>query len=713
MRHHRSILGTLILTFALAGGAACHPAVQQGIAQDAEGPVRLVVTSETGTTARSAVAVLTITARLAVTNVTLQIVAPQVVGIDTAERQLALRPGVPLVVRSRLTANRPGIDRVDFVIRASAVGYDSAGTRERRYLDSRAAGGATIRTGREVRRDRRQAVADSIDQLLRTNPSADATLDAALRGGLRRLADSVQVQSPEQPLTPPAPGVEPYDKVVDRSANVLGALDPITVRGRFLYRDRAGTLRPFVNATVDIRDSDNGPDEQLRSVLTDWDGRFTAVVDNDDGWFQDGRDIFARLRTTNARFRAQDCSYWPDWTYEWETDTRNGLSDGTVVNFGNMELADYGEAAIIFEDLNQGWNFLTATGGQDPGFVDLCFPEDASVYSTFWEEIDIEDGDEVARDIVLHEYGHATMHNAYDGYWPSNTGGAHTFDDIEHRNLAFTEGWGTFIALSVNEDGVYNSNGWSKAIEIYSHSSGHIAGDGTRNEGHVVAGLGDIRDAKTDGPCTTTSPCDPSGASRAAMSIIWKDAFWRSNSDHLLEFWPKLCRELDDTQRTDAIRGLSYNETTASNCVCVISFALGSGAGGAAPAAEVQELRSFRDLALSKSAAGKRITDLYYRHTTEVAGLALRDPVIRRYVVDLSRAAAVAARRMRTGEGSVVLLDEKTAVAARQFAERLQALGSPDLKADVPRFLELVRDLEGKRAEEVAALLAKSDRLKD
>lgn len=674
-----------------------------GVASQPTPPVTIDVTEEKGREANSVVAVVTLTANMEVAKPVLSFQAADGgLKLDGKRQPLRLAPKEPQTIRVPITVGKPGVHRIDFRVQAEAKGYESAGGFARRYVVWDGKAPPRILTGKDVRREQRMEIERQLQETLRKQPEARLSIDTLLRRPLKPVkVDSGANDKAQQALAPPAPGIEPYEAhaVVDKTADVVRKLDPITVTGRIFYTDRAGTLRPLINATVDIRDSDTFGDEQLTSVVTGWDGRFSAVVNNDDGWFQNGRDIYIRVRTTNSRFRVQDCAAWPDWTYSWVSDVRNDLSDGTVVNFGDLATGENNEASILFQDLNQGWNFLTTAGGQDPGFVDLCWPEGASQYSTFWEEIDIEDGDEVARDIVLHEYGHATMHNAYDGYWPPNTGGAHGFDDILHQNMAFTEGWGTFIALAINDDGVYNSNGWSRLIESFSHASGHTSGDGQVNEGHVAAGMHDVRDANADGSCTGGASCDPSGANAAQMAQIWRDAFWRSKADNIGAYWPRLCSELDSAQGSAAVRALAFNDINVAACKCSASTALADTRGGAAA---VRDLRMLRDRGLRNTALGRRVIDLYYRHTAEVTGMLLKDAELRRSAAVLFERAAEAARALRAGEERTgVLLDAQHARMAQDFIQRVQKNGSPELRQDFEEVRRLVDQLEGRSYEEI------------
>jgi hypothetical protein len=678
-----ALLPTVLLLLAVTNGQAIQPTP----------PVTVEVREETKDPT-AVTASLTVTAQLRVSDAVLVVRMAQ--GVETERTRIPLDLPVkqPVNVSIPLRVQQAGEYRVQFEIQASAEGYETAGTSERRYLVADGKNPVRILTGRQLRREKRSGIEGRLSELAKSG-EMDVTLDSFLAGSLARIPGNQQIEHRGliQPLAPPAGGIEPYERqqIVDGSAEVVRDRDPITVIGRIFYTDRNGSLRPLVNATVDIRDNDAGPDEHLTSVVTGWDGRFSATVNNNDGWFQNGRDIYIRVRTTNGRFRVQDCSYLPDWTYAWSSETRHDLSDGAVVDFGDRQTVTSNEASILFQDLNQGWNFLTTSGGQDPGFVDLCFPEDASAYSTFWEEIDIEDGDEVARDIVLHEYGHATMHNAYDGHWPSNTGGSHGFDDILHQNFAFTEGWATFIALAINDDGVYHSNGWSRPIESFTHSSGHNAGDGQVNEGHVAAGVGDVRDVNSEGNCTVGN-CDPSGAHAVPMASIWRDALWRSNADNIGEYWTRLCNELNWAQRGAALQALAFNDIIVPDCACSIEVA----AGDRPDAAHVvSELRDFRDRGLKNTSFGRRIIEMYYKHTREVARLMLRDNSLRQTGLTLVQRASSARSVLLKGDTKEILVDSKVADLARNFITQAQKLGSSELRQDFETLKPLVDDLEG------------------
>jgi len=220
--------------------------------------------------------------------------------------------------------------------------------------------------------------------------------------------------------------------------------------------------------------------------------------------------------------------------------------------------------------------------------------------------------------------------------------------------------------------------------------------------------MNDVRDAQADGNCTTGA-CDPSSPNRAPMSAIWRDALWRSNSDNIGDYWPHLCRELSDAERDAAIRSLAFNDINVATCVCTIKFAM---AGSPDADSVVSNLQSFRDLALRRTDFGRRIRDLYYRHTAEMAGLMMKDADLRRSGIVLFRQAAGAYRALQSGASDTVLLNSQTADLARSFIARAQRVGSPALVSDLELVKPLIDEFEGVRVEEVRMKLGTDRRPK-
>jgi len=115
--------------------------------------------------------------------------------------------------------------------------------------------------------------------------------------------------------------------------------------------------------------------------------------------------------------------------------------------------------------------------------------------------IDIDTADfSRALDIVQHEYGHWVMYNAYNGYWPPNTGGTHYINRISNPNMAWTEGWANFFPLAVQsygrwEDSIFE---WGTGSQ-YDLETCPDCDSGDQCEGRVAGALWDVFDSQDDG----------------------------------------------------------------------------------------------------------------------------------------------------------------------------------------------------------------------
>ena len=109
-----------------------------------------------------------------------------------------------------------------------------------------------------------------------------------------------------------------------------------------------------------------------------------------------------------------------------------------------------------------------------------------------------------ALDVVQHEYGHWVMYNAYNGYWPPNTGGTHYINKKSNVNMSWTEGWADFFPLAVQsydrwEDSVFEWGNGAQ-IDLETPTFGTPSWDeGDEVEGHVAGALCDIFDSRVDG----------------------------------------------------------------------------------------------------------------------------------------------------------------------------------------------------------------------
>jgi hypothetical protein len=275
-------------------------------------------------------------------------------------------------------------------------------------------GSYRVLTGRELAREARERREQRFKAQVAAEPGhPDIRLlnDAARavpEDAVRRLRPQAVKADQQLEVRPSGPSELQRRYSVDNTATAWARKDPLTVRGRLLYLDFDGVWRPLVNVSVNLWDEDWDWDEHLGSVATDWNGNWSFSVNNNDGWGANGRDIYYTFKLANTRIRVEDCD-GIDSTYEWHSSVREDVDDGTVIDFGSETGSTHIKTMQIWNHLNLAWNHASTAGGQDPGFVDSCYPYDSTHWDRFWEEIDIEEGYNDGPDVVTLEYAHAVM----------------------------------------------------------------------------------------------------------------------------------------------------------------------------------------------------------------------------------------------------------------------------------------------------------------
>lgn len=577
-----------------------------------------------------------------------------------------------------------------------------------------------VRTPEAFRRQRRVEAERAVQEMARKDPGFN--IESVLAGEVKRLDEravdgEIESRGDDRVLQGYPGGLSSWERqaYVDRSREVEADLDPITVRGRDFFVDLDGVTRPLVNATVRVMDDDWGPDEHITSTITGWDGRFSTVVNNSDGWFQDGRDIYIRILTTNSRFRVEDCSYWPDWTYAWRANDGSDLSDGSIVDFGSFSLAggiNGRRAAMMFQRMNSAWNHFTTAGAQDPGFVDGCYPDAPTHYDTFWGEIDISGSDFDSRDIIVHEWGHAIQDNAQ--IWNAWSGASHSFCGLTNREQAFVEGWATFVTLDVFPDNRFNWNPGDTGInlESYSCSGSRSTANGPRDEGRIAAALLDLRDGSNDcaGGCGT--PCDANSANRVGLRTIWRDAMWGTigiATDDAFEFWRELCPVVTATQRPLAVNIHDYNCLDVASCVVPSQMLKEPSSPSALEDEDIYPPLARLRTELKKTEAGRRLVDAFFRTAPALVEMAERSPAAKEALASLRKRLALAATWLTDESGRYRERVPVTEALLRDFqvvADQLREEYGDEVTADLSLIRQVLVSMEGRSVEEAQAKLA-------
>ncbi len=396
--------------------------------------------------------------------------------------------------------------------------------------------------------------------------------------------------------------------------------DPITVKGRLVFLDVDGVWKPLVNAAVHLWDDDTFGDDHLGSVATDWDGRWSFSVNNDDGFLQDGRDIYYTFKLENTRWKVGKCS----GDYEWQSATHDDLNDGTVLDFGNETASTDNNSLVVWSALNLAWNQISTAGGQDPGFIEACFPGSGTFYNG---KVNVAAAD-FDGDGVIHEYGHALMAKA-NGSDPS-PGGAHGFGDCnQNQALSWSEGWATGFMLSVRPDNTYNWHFGDTGRNIENFSSSCQLGE--TSEGRVAASLLDFMDSANDDNGGSTNrgrndASDHNSGNLISLATLFRDTMWgNSPNNNFLNYWYSLSGNLTSAQRTPASDIPYYNWMSVLDPDACAATRI-TASRMANPESVLSGLRKFRDLALKKFPEGRQLANDYYRNSPEITQLLLQHP---------------------------------------------------------------------------------------
>ena len=634
------------------------------------------------------------------------------------------------VAKGRIALDVPVQGRGHYEVDARlSGGSEGAGFSDRSILhvlvDSD--GSFQVMTGREFARAAREAREKRFHQQLELDPrhpdvrlllDSSVSVPAEIQ---REIRDHGIKPDQQLEVRPIGPSETQRRYTIDNSATAWASKDPLTVRGRLTYRDFDNVWRPLVNVSVNLWDEDWDWDEHLGSVATDWNGNWSFSVNNNDGWGANGRDIYYTFKLANTRIRVQDCD-GIDSTYEWQSGVREDVNDGTVIDYGSETGSTHRKSMQIWNHLNLTWNHATTSGGQDPGFVDSCFPYDETRWDRFWEELDIEEQYNDGPDVVTHEYGHAVMWYAYDEENPSE-GGAHGFDDCNlSAGKAWSEGWASGYMLSQRPDGRFNWHEGDGGYALEQHSS--VCRTGERNEGWVAAALNDLRDAPNDSNGGNQNRgrdgVDDSNASnRVPLATMLRDTLWGSYHDGFLDYWYSLSGELTSAQAAPAQRAMFYDwMSVVEPGSCVASKITTRGLDDRDNV--LANLRTFRDKALKPFPGGRRLANLYYRHSPELALILLKDEALRadalavvRYFAQVGAVLDSNARSRKSLGGNAALIDAQMAARIDKLIAAFTTSASDDLKHDLVQVKQALETVRGQSFETLALRVAEAKSRRD
>jgi Transthyretin-like family len=326
-----------------------------------------------------------------------------------------------------------------------------------------------------------------------------------------------------------------------------------------------GTTVPMANVQVQVWDSDTiSPDDLLGTTTTDENGKYSINVENDDGPFGGGVDVYLYIssKVTNLAelqlISDGEGGYVPFY-YAWRSTTVDDITSPTYTM--NFTITNQAQAAAVWTG-SQRAAVLSQQSGHNLSYVEVRYPGFGS--GTYFRpgsgiiNIDSENNSPV---VAGHEYGHAVMYAAY-GSIPGE-GGIHEFCAAASAGLAWSEGFATYYGLVA---GLGNGTmHWSvgdagMSIELYSC---HLR-DMSIDEGRVAAGLWDLYDSANDsnGGDPDLGANNYSDANSGAQLVPFNtlvDTLWVSQQQTVQQYWTNLKARLNQTQLAPSVQIMNYN----------------------------------------------------------------------------------------------------------------------------------------------------------
>ena len=281
----------------------------------------------------------------------------------------------------------------------------------------------------------------------------------------------------------------------------------VIVYGYWYYENPNGQYIPIKNALVILYDDDTLGSQELARTYTDENGYYEfPPIENNDGPFEDGYDLWVAVYCENSIVKVTDGSSTP---YGVRTSKTDNVPDGyfyvgswVAVDDPDTQLYEPG-CFEIFDYVNIAANWVYQQTLWQRDQVTVYWPY-GDWPCTDGEIIYIPSGDWFANKVAIyHEYGHTIMYAAYNDRWPdAGSYDAHYVFSETDFGFAFIEGWAEFMQCVIDNE---PNNLVSYGMNIENNTWYNIIDqddlDGARVEGSIASILWDIYDGVNIDDC--------------------------------------------------------------------------------------------------------------------------------------------------------------------------------------------------------------------
>lgn len=370
----------------------------------------------------------------------------------------------------------------------------------------------------------------------------------------------------------PADAGEPGGQDDDpRAGDMALAPGMLTIRGNVGMTDRDGDWHRQ-RMLVELLTSSGA---HIAIAYSDVHGHFAFNVNNPGAfrirawaYYRHGSMTIGAIRVVGNGQQTPSAFNLAGWNYR--LPVMGPFPDGEV-NVGAWQPnpnASGSRAFWIYQDMIDGffstWNAVPPgmpAGSRQPDGVTVEWQPGSNVfphYNPTSRRAKLKDVDANTSSTVLHEYGHAIMHNVYGTLPINDCPSPHHLEKVSGKNCAWTEGWPDFFAIYV-QGTPFNAHGCtlpctpSPVANLELRITFPTPWDGgDLVEGNVAASLWDFIDAPADGYDKTTP----------AITPFWKiwDVFYNHNHNTFREFWDQLSADVNYTTFAQAQATLYQNK---------------------------------------------------------------------------------------------------------------------------------------------------------
>ncbi|USK33084.1 transthyretin-like family protein [Bacillus sp. F19] len=294
----------------------------------------------------------------------------------------------------------------------------------------------------------------------------------------------------------------------------LTATSDVTVSGKILWTDGSGNTHPAVGVPVEILDEDDISDDLITTVKTDNNGNYKATFENDTGFFEEGYDLFVRIKAEGEDFSVEPDGWFED-VYQMETNPKQDVENGSshTMDFTLNNTSDNQTAFGIHQSMLMATKYVREVNGEALDDLTVYFPtsDDTSNYDG---DINLLQLDRFDWDVIHHEFGHHVTDSLdiEDSPGGSHSSGENLADRIgkdDGVHLAWGEGWPTYFAISLQKEMNGSSLGLSNVGDthyqdtedsslVYDLEAQDSSSLGEDNELSVQRVLWDLYDSNSD-----------------------------------------------------------------------------------------------------------------------------------------------------------------------------------------------------------------------